>query len=70
MNKILNYAADQFVFFNLKKISNGYLNLVDCNGKEYSFGDNRSLLKAKIKQVGEVDSTIQLQKFLKELERL
>ena len=49
MNKILNYVADQFVFFNLKKISDGYLNLVDSKGKEYFFGDNRSFLKAKIK---------------------
>ena len=49
MNKILNYAADQFVFLNLKKISNGYLNLIDSNGKEYFFGDNRNFLKAKIK---------------------
>ena len=49
MNKILNYVADQFVFLNLKKISDGYLNLVDSKGKEYFFGDNRSFLKAKIK---------------------
>ena len=49
MNKILNYLADQFVFLNLKKISDGYLNLVDSKGKEYFFGDNRSFLKAKIK---------------------
>ena len=37
MNKILNYVAEQFVFLNLKKISNGYLNLVDSKGKEYFF---------------------------------
>ena len=49
MNKILNYIAKQFILFNLKKISYGYLNLVDYNGKEYSFGDNKSFLKAKIK---------------------
>ena len=49
MNKILNYVADQFVFLNLKKISDGYLNLVDSKGKEYFFGDNRSFLKEKIK---------------------
>ena len=49
MNKILNYVADQFVFLNLKKISSGYLNLVDSNGKEHFFGDDRSFLKAKIK---------------------
>ena len=49
MNKILNYVAEQFVFLNLRKISHGHLNLVDSNGKEYFFGDNKSLLKAKIK---------------------
>jgi len=49
MNKILNFIAQQFVFFNLKKISYGYLNLVDSKGKEYFFGDKKSLLKAKIK---------------------
>ena len=49
MNKILNYVADQFVFLNLKKISKGYLNLVDFNGKEYFFGDKASFLKAEIK---------------------
>ncbi len=49
MNKILNYLADHFVFFNLKKISNGYLNLVDSNGKVHFFGDNGSFLKAEIK---------------------
>ena len=38
MNKILNYISDQFVFLNLKKISNGYLNLVDAREKEYFFG--------------------------------
>jgi len=49
MSKILNYIAEQFVFFNLRKISYGYLNLVDSNGKEYFFGDNKSFLKSKIK---------------------
>ena len=49
MNKILNYFFDQFVFWNLKKISFGYLHLIDSKGKQYFFGDNKSLLKAKIK---------------------
>jgi len=49
MNKILNYISDQFVFWNLKKISNGYLNLIDVREKEYFFGDNKSFLKAKLK---------------------
>ncbi len=49
MNKILNYISDQFVFRNLNKISYGYLNLIDVRGKEYFFGNNKSLLKAKLK---------------------
>ncbi|MDC0059431.1 cyclopropane-fatty-acyl-phospholipid synthase family protein [Pelagibacteraceae bacterium] len=49
MNKILNYISDKFVFWNLEQISHGYLNLVDVHGKEYSFGDNKSFLKAKLK---------------------
>ena len=49
MNKILNYFFDQFVFWNLKKISFGYLHLIDSKGKQYFFGDNKSLLKAKIR---------------------
>jgi len=49
MNKIFNYISDQFVFQNLKKISYGYLNLVDANGKEYFFGDSKSSLKTKLK---------------------
>ena len=49
MNKILNYISDQFVFWNLKKISNGHLNLIDTKGKEHFFGDNKSFLRAKIK---------------------
>ena len=49
MNKILNYFADIFVFWNLGKISNGYLNLIDSNGKEYFFGDSKNTLRAQIK---------------------
>ena len=49
MNKILNYFFDKFVFWNLKKISFGYLHLIDSKGKQYFFGDNKSLLKAKIR---------------------
>ena len=49
MNKILYYISDLFVFRNLRKISYGYLNLVDAHGKEYSFGDSKSFLKAKLK---------------------
>ena len=49
MSKTLNYFFDQFVFWNLKKISFGYLHLIDSKGKQYFFGDNKSLLKAKIR---------------------
>ena len=49
MNMILNYIADSFVFWNLKKISNGYLNLIDSKGRSYFFGDSKNFLKAKIK---------------------
>ena len=49
MNKILNYISEQFVFWNLKKISYGYLNLTNARGKEYFFGDSKSFLKAKLK---------------------
>ena len=49
MNKIFNYFCDQFVFWNLKKISHGYLNLIDSKGKSRFFGHNQSFLKAKIK---------------------
>ena len=49
MKKILNQISDLFVFWNLKKISNGYLNLTDSTGKERFFGDKKSFLRAKIK---------------------
>ncbi len=49
MNRILNYIADQFILRNLKKISYGYLTLIDSKEREYFFGDKNSLLKAKIK---------------------
>ena len=45
----LNYLADQFVFWNLKKISYGYLELVDSKGMKYFFGNKDSTLKANIK---------------------
>ena len=49
MKRILNYISDIFVFWNLKKISNGYLHLIDAKEKNYFFGDNKSSLRAKIK---------------------
>ena len=45
----LNYLSDQFVFWNLKKISYGYLELVDSKGMKYFFGNKDSTLKADIK---------------------
>ena len=49
MNKILNYISDQFVFWNLKKISHGYLIIKDAKGRENFFGDSKSFLRAKLK---------------------
>jgi len=49
MKKILNYISDYLVFWNLEKINNGYLTLIDSKGKTHFFGDNESLLRAKIK---------------------
>ena len=49
MNFGLNYLADQFVFWNLRKITKGYLQLIDSRGNEYFFGDKKSSLKAKLK---------------------
>ena len=45
----INYLADQFVFFNLKKISCGYLRLIDTRGKAHFFGEKNSSLKATVK---------------------
>ena len=49
MNLGLNYFSDQFIFWNLKKITRGYLQLIDSRGNEYFFGDSKSSLKANIK---------------------
>ncbi len=49
MNSFLNYISDFFVFSNLKKISNGCLDLTDSKGKNYFFGDKKSFLRADIK---------------------
>ncbi len=46
---ILNYISDFFVFWNLKKISKGYLNIIDSKGKSHFFGDSKSFLRAKMK---------------------
>ena len=49
MNLNANNLSDQFVFWNLKKINYGYLELTDSNGCNYFFGNKESALKAKIK---------------------
>ena len=49
MNINLNHLSDQFVFWNLKKITHGYLNLIDAKGVEHTFGSSNSSLKAKVK---------------------
>tara|TARA_B110000438_G_scaffold46220_1_gene46377 strand:- start:167 stop:1354 length:1188 start_codon:yes stop_codon:yes gene_type:complete len=49
MNLNINHLSDQFVFWNLKKISYGYLELIDSKGIQYFFGNKESSLKAKIK---------------------
>jgi len=46
---ILNYFADQFVFWNLKKIKHGYLELRDFKNNKYNFGNKNSSLSADIK---------------------
>ncbi len=49
MNLILNRLSDKFVFWNLKKISYGYLEVVDSDGKLHCFGKINSPLKVKLK---------------------
>ena len=49
MSLNLNYFADLFIFWNLKKISHGYLELIDSKNKKHFFGDSGSSLKAKVK---------------------
>ena len=45
----LNYLADQFVFWNLKKINYGYLELKDSKDNNYYFGKKNSPLNTNIK---------------------
>lgn len=49
MNLNFNSLADQFVFSNLKKISYGYLELIDSKKNKHFFGNKESSLKAFIK---------------------
>ena len=44
-----NYLSDQFVFWNLKKIPHGYLELTDSRGTRHFFGKEGDSLKAQIK---------------------
>ena len=44
-----NYLSDQFVFWNLKKIPHGYLELTDSRGIRHFFGKEGDSLKAQIK---------------------
>ena len=49
MNFDLFYFSDKFVFGSLKKITQGYLELTDFNGKKHFFGNKKNSLKAKVK---------------------
>ena len=49
MNVSLNYLSDLFLFWNLKKISYGYLELIDFQNKRHFFGNEKSPLRAKVK---------------------
>ena len=49
MNSNFNNLADQFVFSNLKKISYGYLELIDSKKNKHFFGNKESSLKTYIK---------------------
>tara|TARA_Y100000590_G_scaffold341488_1_gene389668 strand:+ start:2102 stop:3289 length:1188 start_codon:yes stop_codon:yes gene_type:complete len=49
MGLSLNYLADQFVFWNLRKIKNGYLHLIDSRGDNHFFGNKNSELKVNLK---------------------
>ena len=49
MNLSLNYFADQFLFWNLKKISYGHLELCDSSGSKFFFGNKNTMLNADIK---------------------
>ena len=49
MNFSLYHLSDKFVFWNLRGISHGYLQIIDSRGNKYFFGDNKNSLKAKLK---------------------
>jgi cyclopropane-fatty-acyl-phospholipid synthase len=45
----INSIADKFIFYNLKNIDYGYLQIIDSKQKEHFFGDKKSILRAKVK---------------------
>ena len=49
MNLNFNRLSDKFIFWNLKKISYGHLELIDSNGNLHCFGKSTSPLKVKLK---------------------
>ena len=49
MNLSINYLADQFIFWNLKKIKEGYLELIDSRNKKHFFGNEKNFLRTKVK---------------------
>ena len=49
MNLSTNYLADQFIFWNLKKIKEGYLELIDSRNQKYFFGNEKNSLRTKVK---------------------
>ena len=49
MNLDVNYLADQYLFWNLKKISYGHLILTDSRNKTHTFGNKDSTLRVKMK---------------------
>ena len=50
MNKILNYISDQFVFWNLEKISYGHLNLIDATDNRWH--ENYNTVRNEISKYG------------------
>ena len=49
MKLSINYLADQFIFWNLKKIKEGYLELIDSRNQKHFFGNEKNSLRTKVK---------------------
>jgi cyclopropane-fatty-acyl-phospholipid synthase len=45
---LLHNISDKIVFSLLKNIQNGFLEVINCNGEQFLFGDPNNTLKAKI----------------------